>query len=65
MRNSMRFSAGDAGVPLGHRPLHLDRAAHRIDDARELDQQAVAGGLDDAAAVLGDLRIDQLAAHAP
>jgi hypothetical protein len=32
--------------------------AHRIDDAGKLDQQAVAGGLDDAAAVLGDLRID-------
>ena len=50
------------GVALGHPALHLDGAAHRIDDAGELDQQAVAGGLDDAAAVLGDLRIDQLAA---
>ena len=39
--------------------LHLDRAAHRIDDAGELDQQAVAGGLDDAAAMLGDLGIDE------
>jgi hypothetical protein len=37
------------GVPLGHRLLHLDRAAHRIDDAGEFDQQPVAGGLDDAA----------------
>ena len=61
MRNSMRLSAGDVGVPLGHRLLHLDRAAHRIDDAGKLDQQAVAGGLDDAAVVLGDLRIDELA----
>ena len=59
----MRLSAGDAGVALGHRLLHLDRAAHRIDDAGELDQQAVAGGLDDAAVVLGDLRIDELAAQ--
>ena len=41
--------------------LHLDRAAHRIDDAGKLHQQAVAGGLDDAAVVLGDLRIDELA----
>ena len=59
----MRLSAGDTGVALGHRLLHLDRAAHRIDDAGELDQQAVAGGLDDAAVVLGDLRVDQLAAE--
>ena len=65
MRNSMRLSAGDAGVPLGHRLLHLDRAAHRIDDAGKFHQQAVAGGLDDAAVVLGDLRIDELAADAP
>ena len=61
MRNSMRWSAGHAGIALGHAALHLDRAAHRIDDAGELHQQAVAGGLDDAAAVFGDLRIDQLA----
>ena len=53
----------DAGVPLGHRLLHLDRAAHRIDDAGKLHQQAVAGGLDDAAPVLGDLRIEELAAQ--
>ena len=55
----------DTGVALGHRLLHLDRAAHRIDDAGELDQQAVAGGLDDAAMVLGDFRIDELARAAP
>ena len=42
------------GVALRHSALHLDGAAHRIDDAGELDQDAVAGGLDDAAAVLGD-----------
>ncbi len=63
MRNSMRLSAATLGVPLGHRLLHRDRAAHRIDDAGKLDQHAVAGGLDDAAAVLGDFRIDQLAAQ--
>jgi hypothetical protein len=40
---------------------HLDRAAHRVDDARELDQHAVAGGLDDAPAMLGDLGINQFA----
>ena len=53
----------DPGVPLGHRLLHLDRAAHRIDDAGKLHEHAVAGGLDDAAVVLGDFRIDELAAQ--
>ena len=65
MRNSMRRSAGDIGIALGHPALHLGGAAQRVDDAGELDQQAVAGGLDDAAAVLGDLRVDQLAPDAP
>ena len=46
----------------GHLALDLDGAAHRIDDADELGQQAVAGGLDDASAVLGDLGIDEFAA---
>ena len=49
-------------VALGHRLLHLDRAAHRVDDTGELDQQPVAGGLDDPAPMLLDLRITQLAA---
>ena len=56
---------GDTGIALGHPALHRDGAAHRIDDAGEFDQQAVAGGLDDAAAVLGDVRVDQLAREAP
>ena len=49
------------GVALGHRPLDLDGAAHRIDDAGKLDEQPVAGGLDDAAPMLLDLGIRQLA----
>ena len=53
----------DAGVALGHRLLHRDRAADRIDDAGKLHQHAVAGGLDDAAPVLGDLRIEELMAQ--
>src|SRR6516225_3446689 len=52
----------DIRVALGHRLLHLDRAAHRIDDAGKLYQHAVPGGLDDAAVVLGNLRIEELAA---
>src|SRR5438874_9127124 len=50
----------DARAPFAHRFLHLGRAAHRVDDAAELDQHAVAGSLDDAAIVLGDTRIDKL-----
>jgi len=53
----------NACVALGDRLLHLDRASHRIDDAGKLHQQAVAGGLDDAAMVLGNFRIEQLAAQ--
>src|ERR1700730_16137051 len=53
----------DPSVPLGHRPLHRDRATDRIDDAGKFHEHAVAGGLDDAALVLGDLRIDELAAQ--
>jgi hypothetical protein len=53
----------DTRVPLGHRLLHRDRAAHRVDDARKFHKHAVAGGLDDAALVLGDLRIEELMAQ--
>jgi hypothetical protein len=38
----------------------MPSAQHRVDDAVEFDQHAVAGGLDDAAAVLCDGWIDQL-----
>jgi len=50
------------GVALGHcRPAF--RPAHQsVDDAGELDQEPIAGGLDDAALVASDLRIDQLGA---
>src|SRR5262249_43565047 len=41
-------------VALGHAALHFDRTAHGIDRACELDQQAVARRLDDAARVAGD-----------
>jgi len=54
---------GDTRVPPGYRLLHRDRTAHRIDDTGKFHQQTVAGGLDDAAAVLGDFRIDELAAQ--
>ena len=57
----MRLSAGHAGVALRHRALHLDRAAHRVDDAGEFDQQPVARRLDDAALVLLDLGVAEFA----
>ena len=63
MRNSMRRSGGHARVALDHGVLHFDRAAHRVDDAAELDDAAVAGALDDAAVMHGDRGIDQIAAQ--
>jgi len=49
-------------VALVHPSLDRQRAGDGLDDTREFDQEAVAGGLDDAAFVLGDLGVDQLAA---
>jgi hypothetical protein len=53
----------DTRVTLGHYLLHLDGAAHRIDDTGKFHQQPVTGGLDDAAVVLGDLWLDELMAQ--
>ena len=60
MRNWIQRAGVDVGVAPRHALLDLDRALHRLGDALELDQHAVAGGLDDAALVLGDRRVDQL-----
>ncbi len=49
-------------VALDHAALHFDGATHRVDDATEFDDAAVAGALDDPAAVHGDRRVDQVAA---
>ena len=38
--------------------LHADGAGNGFDDAGKLDQDAVAGGFNNASLVLGDLRID-------
>jgi hypothetical protein len=56
---------GDIGFGFRDRPLDQHGALERVDDAAELHQQAVAGGLDEAAAVLMQDRIDQLAAMRP
>jgi hypothetical protein len=47
------------GAAILHPLLHHDGTAHGIDNRCELDQHAVAGGLEDASAVLVDQRIDQ------
>ena len=49
----------NVGIALCHAALQLERAADGIDRIAELGQQSVSGILDDAAAILGDFRIDQ------
>src|SRR6516164_5555680 len=62
MRNSMRcWRYG--GVAGDHLPLHLDRTAHRVDDAGELGKEAVAGGFDDATPMLGDFGVAEFTAN--
>ena len=55
----------DLGVPLDHRPLEFNRAVHRVDDAAEFDDAAVARALDDAAVMHCDGRVEQVAAKGP
>ena len=50
----------DIRVASRHPALDLGSAQDRIDNALEFDQHAVAGGLDNAAVVLCDGRIDEL-----
>ena len=45
-----------SSIALGLGALNVDRATHGINYAAELDQQAVAHGLDQAAVMLGDPR---------
>ncbi len=52
-----------AGVALGHAELHFDCAAHRVDHAAELNEDSIAGALDDPPAMHGDGRIDEIAAQ--
>ena len=61
----MRCSGGSAGVALDHAVLHLDGAAHRIDDAAEFDDAAVAGALDDPTVMDRDRWVDEVAAEGP
>ena len=54
-----------ADVALDHAGLHLECAAHGVDDATKLDDRAVAGALDDAAVMGGDGGVDEVAAETP
>ena len=54
MRNRMRLISRDIGVALRQAPLHRHRGSHGIDHRVELDQHAVACGLDDTALMRGD-----------
>ncbi len=51
---------GLVGIAFRHAQLNFGGAAHRIDDAGELDQHPVAHELDDTAVVLCDLGIDKV-----
>jgi hypothetical protein len=53
---------GRIGIAVGHCPLYLDSAPHRIYHAGKFDQHAVAGGFNDAALMFGNARIGQFAA---
>jgi hypothetical protein len=50
---------GEIQITVDHRALDLAGTAHRVDDAGEFCQHAVAGGLDDPAVMLADLRINE------
>src|SRR5229473_7816121 len=51
---------GGRRVPLRHPALHGNRAGDGLDHAWELYENAVARGLDDAAFMFSNVRIDQL-----
>ena len=61
MRNCMIRSAGSWLVSLRHQRLHRDRGLDGADDARKLQQKAVAGVLHQPAAMIEDHRIDRAA----
>ena len=58
-----RFVGGTPGILCGDRGLHRDRALHGIDRAGEVGDDAVAGGVEDAAPVRRDQLVDDDAAR--
>ena len=55
----------EARIAINHAVLDFDGAAHGVDDAAELDERAVAGQLNGAAAMQSDGGIDEVAAQSP
>jgi hypothetical protein len=51
----------DARVALNHAVLHLDGAAHSVNDAAEFNDGSVASALDNSPIVDGNYRVDQIA----
>jgi hypothetical protein len=49
------------GIALGHAPLDINSAAHRIHHAAELSQQSIPGVLDNSATAFSDFGIDERA----
>jgi hypothetical protein len=49
------------GIAFNHASLHCNRTGDGLDHTGELDQNAIAGRLDDAAAMLASFGVDQLA----
>ena len=54
-----------AGVALDHAGLHFDRTARRVDHTAKLNDDSVAGALDNAAVMEGDGRVDEVATEFP
>jgi hypothetical protein len=53
---------GEIGVARSHAEANVYGAAHRVHDGGESEQNAVTGGLDNATAMSGYGRVNQLAA---
>ena len=51
---------GEVRISFGHSALNVNRMGYGIDGAAKLNQRAVAGGLYDASAILGDLGMEKL-----
>src|SRR5262249_36539431 len=56
------FRSRHIGIASGHRALEIDSTTHRIDDAGEFDQQAIAAGFDGASVMFLDLGVAEVAA---
>jgi hypothetical protein len=50
-----------SSIALDHAGLHINRTAHRVDDAAELNEDAVAGTLYNVAVMHCDCGINQVA----